>query len=329
MLEARRVYDGPSNEPIAARRSSPDEAGDPVTPDLVIVGASSRDVTDGDRRGWRLGGAATYCSLAAARLGLRVGCLIGVDDEAAGAMELELLKQAGVDLRPVPLRRGPVFENIETEGHRRQRWLSMSDAVPVTALPSEWSSAGGWLLVPIAGELADEWADVPPAGARVGLGWQGLLRDFADSGWVERVAPVSSRLLGRAGLVCASLDDLPSDFDTAGLRRVSSGTTVVLTAGSAGGMVLDGPSLVRYPALTAGAVADPTGAGDVFLAALMAVWLIGGEPATPRSLRFAAAAGSLAVEGLGLAGVPTMTAVAARLGKKTPPQGADRGQSRV
>jgi sugar/nucleoside kinase (ribokinase family) len=185
------------------------------------------------------------------------------------------------------------------------------------------------LLVPIAGELADEWADVPPAGARVGLGWQGLLRDFADSRWVERVAPVSSRLLGRAGLVCASLDDLPPTVDTADLRRVSSGTTVVLTAGSAGGMVLDGPSLVRYPALAAGALADPTGAGDVFLAALMAAWLIGGEPATPRSLRFASAAGSLAVEGLGLAGVPTMTAIAARLGKKTAPRGAGRGQSRV
>jgi sugar/nucleoside kinase (ribokinase family) len=318
MLEARRVYDGPSKGPSAARESSTDETTGSVTPDLVIVGASSRDLTDGDRRGWRLGGAATYCSLAAARLGLGVGCLIGVDEDAANARELDLLLEAGVDLRRVPLKRGPVFENIETKGHRRQRWLSKSDPVPVAALPFEWSRAGGWLLVPVAGEVPDEWASMPPAGARVGLGWQGLLRDFADTGWVERVAPVASRLLGRAALACASLDDLPPDLDTADLRRVCSGTTVVLTAGPAGGLVLDGSGLVRYPALATGTVTDPTGAGDVFLAALMAAWLIGGEPATPRSLRFAAAASSLAVEGIGLAGVPTMAAVAARLGRDVP-----------
>jgi sugar/nucleoside kinase (ribokinase family) len=58
---------------------------------------------------------------------------------------------------------------------------------------------------------------------------------------------------------------------------------------------------------------DATGAGDVFLAALMAAWLLTGDVATPATLGFAAAAGSCAVEGEGLAGVPTRSQVVARL----------------
>jgi sugar/nucleoside kinase (ribokinase family) len=293
-------------------------------PDLVVVGAASRDLTDGDARGWRLGGAATYCSLAAARLGLRVGCLLGVDDPAASADELDLLRLAGVQVRLLSLRHGPVFENIEVGRHRRQRWHSESDPLPVAALPAEWRGVAGWILAPVAGELPDDWAGIAADDARVGLGWQGLLRDFGADGWVERKGPTASRLARRAGLVCTSVDDLRPDCDLDELRRVATVATIVLTAGADGGMALEGPHLARYAAIPADAVADPTGAGDVFLSALMAAWLATGELATSRTLRFAAAAGSVAVEGVGLAGVPTKMAVAARLGG-----GAARDRSRA
>jgi hypothetical protein len=52
---------------------------------------------------------------------LRVGCLLGVDAEAADGAgdELEMLTSAGVRLELVRLERAPVFENIEHDGHRR------------------------------------------------------------------------------------------------------------------------------------------------------------------------------------------------------------------
>jgi hypothetical protein len=284
-------------------------------PDLVVVGAASRDLTEGDPRGWRLGGSAAYCSLAAARLGLRVGCLLGVDDLAAGATELDWLSLAGVQLRRVTLEHGPIFENIETDGHRRQRWRCRSDTIPVAALPDGWRGTSGWLLVPIAGELTDDWVQVAPTDTRVGLGWQGLLRDFGADGWMKRRRPVASALARRAGLVCASLDDLPPDFELAGLRRLAAAATIVVTAGARGGLAMEGSRLIRYRALAAGLAHDATGAGDVFLAALMVAWMTTGELATARALRFAAAAGSLAVEGAGLAGVPSKAAVAFRLGR--------------
>jgi sugar/nucleoside kinase (ribokinase family) len=290
----------------------------------VVVGAASRDLTADDPRGWRLGGSGTYVSLAAARLGLEVGCVLGIDEPAADASELELLKEAGVRLRRVALGHGPVFENVERDGHRRQRWTSESDPIPVASLPGGWERSRGWVLGPVAGEVGEDWAEVPSAGTAVCLGWQGLLRDFAPDGWVVRVATRSSALLSRAGLVCASLDDLPRDASIDGLRGLSPRASLVLTDGERGGLAISpghdgatGPEwqhrMYRYRAILARSV-DPTGAGDVFMAALTAAWLSTGELATPRALRLAAAAGSCAVEAPGLAGVPTRDQVLARLG---------------
>jgi sugar/nucleoside kinase (ribokinase family) len=296
--------------------------------DLVVVGAASRDLTPDDPRGWRLGGAVSYGSLAAARLGLRVGCVIGVDEPAAGAAELNLLAAAGVLVHRVRLEHGPVFENIERDGHRRQRWLSKSDAVPVTALPGEWRRARGWLLGPVAGEAADSWAEVAAARADacVAVGWQGLLREFAADGWVRRADPGLSPLLEAASLVCASVDDVAPGASLGELRAFAPRAALVLTAGAGGGVALRGAETARYGAIAAPRIVDPTGAGDVFLGALIAAWLLTGELATARALRFAAAAGSCAVEGAGLAGVPTRAQVAARLRSGVPAVEPVRGR---
>jgi sugar/nucleoside kinase (ribokinase family) len=284
----------------------------------VVAGAASRDVTADDPRGWRLGGAAAYCSLTAARLGLRVGCLLGVDSLAATAHELSALEAAGVSLRLVELGHGPVFENLEAGGHRRQRWLSRSDAVPAAALPAEWRAAAGWLLVPVAGELGSDWevaaSTAALGGARVGVGWQGLLRRLDHDGSVEKVEPGPSPLLDAAGLVVASLDDVGRNDTIEELWRLAPRATMVLTAGEGGGIAMRDGVLRRYRAVSAENPVDPTGAGDVFLAALLTAWLMTGDVATAAALRFAAAAASCAVEGVGMGGVPSRAEVASRLG---------------
>jgi 1D-myo-inositol 3-kinase len=238
---------------------------------------------------------------------------LGVDDEASEAAELGLLKAAGVELRLVRLDHGPVFENLDVDGHRRQRWLSRSDEIPVRALPSAWLGAHGWLLVPVAGEVGEQWAGIGASDARIAVGPQGMLREFADDGSVRRVDLWPSPILRAAGLVCASLDDLSPGTELGRIDALAPKAAIVLTAGDGGGVALRGGGLTRYRAVAANRVVDPTGAGDVFLAALMAAWLVTGEPATSRALRFAAAAGSCAVEAVGLGGVPKAGQVAARL----------------
>ena len=85
---------------------------DRPTPEVVHVGSATRDIAPDDPRGWRLGGGVTYASLTTARLGLATGALIGLDDEAATARELDLLGDAGVEIIRVPLAEGPVFHNV-------------------------------------------------------------------------------------------------------------------------------------------------------------------------------------------------------------------------
>jgi sugar/nucleoside kinase (ribokinase family) len=147
----------------------------------------------------------------------------------------------------------------------------------------------------------------------VAVGWQGLLREFAADGWVRGVDPSPSPLLAAAGLVSASVDDLAPGLGMTELRGFAPRATILLTAGHRGGLTVHGSHVQRYPAIPSQAVVDPTGAGDVLLAALMAVWLLHGELATGRALRFAVAAGSCSVEGAGLGGVPTKAQVAERL----------------
>jgi hypothetical protein len=283
-------------------------------PEVVVVGAAARDIAPDDRRGWRMGGSVLYCGLSLARLGLRVGCLMGLDREARQAGdEVGLLEEAGAIVVPVALDSGPVFENTEVAGGpRRQRWLSKSDAIPVSALPEAWRAAGGWLMVPVSGEIGEEWADVPGPRARVALGLQGLTREFPPDGWVKPVAPQPGRVIERAGLVVLSAHDLPSEVPPESLRLLTD-AVIVATAGADGGAALHRTREIKYKARVADPVVDATGAGDVFLAALMGAWQVGDALATKGALVYAAAAASCAVGAVGLAGVPTREEVAARL----------------
>jgi sugar/nucleoside kinase (ribokinase family) len=270
-----------------------------------------------------MGGGVAYGALTAARLGLPTAALVGVDEIAATAGELDILRDSGVDVRTVPLERGPIFENIERPQGRLQISHSTSAPVPVGALPAEWAAAPGWILAPVAGELPDAWAAVPPELATVAVGWQGLLRVLGQDRRVEHLAPTSSPIIRRADVVGVSRDDLDHRVllrDLCVLLR--PGATLAVTQGVHGGLVMeatpDGPARMRhYPAVPTAGVVDATGAGDVFLAALAAARteprLVGGRIAHGHDVLVAAAAASLVLEADGLLGVPDRAAVRERI----------------
>lgn len=302
-------------------------------PTMVVVGAASRDLAPDDPRGWRLGGGVSYSALTTARLGVPTAALVGVDRVAAGqAHELEALREAGVDVVLVELDHGPVFENIERPEGRLQLASDHSDPVPTGALPDHWRAAPGWILAPVAAEIPDDWATVPRPEATVAVGWQGLLRVLVAGEAVRHTEPGPSAILGRADLVGVSRDDLDRSIEFADLcRLLRPGATLVVTQGDQGGLVLeageDGPRRVRhYPAVGSRAVVDPTGAGDVFLAALAAARvdprLVGGRLDRGADLLLAAAASALVLEGPGMAGVPHRAAVSARIAEAISLRGA-------
>jgi sugar/nucleoside kinase (ribokinase family) len=296
------------------------------SPTVVIVGAASRDLVDDDPRGWRLGGGVSYSALTTARLGLATGAIVGVDGEAATATEIELLRAAGVDVRLVPLEHGPIFVNLERPEGRLQLCESRSDPLPVDAVPSDWRASPGWILAPVAAELPPAWADVPSSEALVALGWQGLLRELVAGEPTHHVAPHPDPIVRRADLVGMSRDDVERDVELADLYRLlRRGASLAVTHGDQGGLIVHGAhgtaaadlELRHYPAVRSHRAVDPTGAGDVFLAALAAARieprLVGGRIGQGFDLLLAAAAASLVLEGPGMHGVPTRDAVRDRM----------------
>jgi sugar/nucleoside kinase (ribokinase family) len=292
-------------------------AADGAVPTVVVVGSASRDLDPSDPRGWRLGGGATYGALVLARLGLNVGVVLGVDAPAAEAHELDLLRAAGAELRLVRLPSGPTFQLTYTAAGRTLRCEDPGGPLPIAALPPAWRAAPAWYLAPVADELPDGWAAIPP-GAVVALGWQGILRELERGAPVRPRPPRPRALLRRADLVSVSTEDLDPTADLRGLLRLlRTGTLCTLTRGAQGGIAFavrpGSPRMRLFPALPSGGDVDTTGAGDAFLAALLAARiapaLAGPRPHLPAALRFAAAVAAVHVGGLGLAGTPTLRQV--------------------
>lgn len=292
--------------------------------EVLHVGSASRDIAEDDPRGWRLGGGVVYAALATARLGLRTAAVVGVDGPASTAIELEALRAAGVELRLVPLPESPVFVNTETSEGRVQLAVARGLPLEPVPLPDAWLAAPAWSLVPVAGEVGEGWLDLIPSGALVAVGWQGLLRTIVAGQRVERRAPARNGVLARADLVGVSHQDVVASTTLRELVAfVRPGARLLVTQGPGGGVLVTAttagtPEVIRYLPTRSDGEVDPTGAGDTFLAALLATTLRpdltgpGGQQRDGEDLRFAAAAGSLAVEGLGLAGVSDLAAVERR-----------------
>jgi sugar/nucleoside kinase (ribokinase family) len=285
------------------------------TPQVVVVGAACRDLVDDDERGWRLGGGASYSALALARLGLRVGALVVADDLAASSTELDMVRAAGVDVHVIPGARGPIFINIETANGRVQQTPQVSDPVDPDALPAAWRDAKAWMLAPVAAEVRDEWADVPPADALVGLGWQGLLRVLVEGAPVHHLQPRASAVVKRADVIGVGADDVDDATTPADLAAyMKPGATMLFTNGIHGGTAYrvgetpDRLEARHWHSIPIRTYVDPVGAGDTFLSGVFAAWvhpeITAGWDGPDPDLRLGAAVGSLILEGPGVYGVP-------------------------
>jgi sugar/nucleoside kinase (ribokinase family) len=304
-------------------------------PSVLVVGAASRDVTAEDPRGWRLGGAVTYGALTLGRLGFRVKALVGADAEAASARELDLLRAAGVVIALARLESGPVFDNV------LHLFLAPADRIPLAALPPHWTSGlDAVLIAPVADEVGEEWSDL--GHSTLALGWQGLLRKLVPGQVIARRPPAPNRLVEAASLVGVSREDLapgtaPADL----LELIGPGATLAVTDGAHGGTLLRNADagearLARpYRAIPSDGMVDPTGAGDVFLAAMLGTMV---KPALLDGLddptTLAAAAASLTIEAPGLLGVPDLADVRRRAARapsrasRTPSAASSRGNGR-
>lgn len=270
-----------------------------MTPDFVAIGHLTLDLADTRQTP---GGSALYAGLLASRLGLRVGLLTSVGP----TFPLDTLPSE-IQVVNVPATETTTFEHHGRTTSRRLRLVHRARALVEAELPDEWRSVPLVHLCPVAGEVDPAFAHAFDESV-LGVGPQGWLRAWRQDGIVTRRSwDAASVVLRRAQALFLSQDDVADEREVRGWFDLVPVGCVTRGAAGATLFVNGEPYVVSgYPAR----VVDPTGAGDVFAAAFLIhyqrtqdAWEAAG---------FASAAGSLAVEGAGIAGVPDLAALDAR-----------------
>jgi len=210
-----------------------------------------------------------------------------------------------LDSRPVaePCRYANVYD---AAGNRQQLLLNAGE--PLTLSAGRFTGADACMLAPAYHEC-----DGLPAKLRVNaVSLQGPLR-LADG--MGRVGPHPDAIGQASPFVAPGIFAFFSEEDTADAstlaREIASrGATAVVTKGYRGAVLFTRDSESALEAIPGDSV-DPTGAGDCFATAFTVRFAETGE--VREAARFALAAGSLAVEGPGIAGIPTRAQVEERL----------------
>jgi hypothetical protein len=217
----------------------------------------------------------------------------------------------GIDLRAAPGEVARYENRYDARGRRTQRLLAPGSDLQLVPHLAPDETFDIVFYAPAYHEFRR--APLRFKGALVGASLQGALRSIDDSG---RVIPNPRPLAAARALVRPGWLAFFSDEDTAAPEALAhalaaAGTLVVLTRGYNGATLfeLDG-SAESYPAVPAEAT-EPTGAGDCFAMAFMV--RLAETDSTDAAMRFALAAGALAVEAPGLAGIASRAAIEQRL----------------
>jgi 1D-myo-inositol 3-kinase len=258
--------------------------------DLLVLGHVTRDEIEG---GVRLGGAASYAALAAARLGYETALVTAAppDDPL-----LEPLRRAPrLSLHCVPSDLMTTFALAYTAG-QRQLWLRRrARSLVPDDVPPAWRRPRVAYVGPVAGECDTAFAQSLRA-QFLGAGIQGWLRRTGEDGRVEPALLPETPALETPppfDVAIVSEEDHPEAERAA--RRMAR--TVAITRGARGARLIAGAESVEIPAAPAREV-DATGAGDVF-GVVLTLELAQGKPLAVAG-RAAAAAAARVVEGPGL-----------------------------
>jgi 1D-myo-inositol 3-kinase len=268
-------------------------------PTAVVVGHVALDLVGGRTVP---GGSAYYAAHALAALGAEVRVLTAAGrDWPADALRVGSTPTASATgsitalVLPSPIT--TTFENVYAQdGRRSQRVHAVAPSLDPAALPGTWRAPDLLLLAPILGEVE------PAAFARAvrartaGLLVQGLVREVAPEGAVipRRLALPAAALAGLDLAVLAE-EEAASQPDLVPLL-VAGVPLVALTRGVRGCDLL-GARGGRHVGVHPAREVDPTGAGDVFAAAMLLALAGGAEPTA--AARLGAAAASIVVEGRG------------------------------
>ena len=262
-------------------------------PRLLILGHVTRDELGAGQAPARLGGAASYAALAAARLGVETA-LVTVAPPADELLA-PLRSDPRLTFHCAPSDVMTTFHLDYAGGRRvltlRQRARSLEPA----DIPASCRGVAVAYVGPVAAECDRALVESLGAGF-IGVGLQGWLRRAGEAGRIEAALRSEANDPPRVQVAVVSEEDHP-DVDQVAARFAAAGAVVAITRGARGATLFTASEQIDIPAAAAREV-DPTGAGDVFGVVLT---LRLSEGATLREAgNDAAVAAARVVEGPGL-----------------------------
>lgn len=262
--------------------------------DYLLIGHLTADLTPGGRSA---GGTVTYAARAAAAFGLRVGLLTSA---AADEPLLDTLRPYA-EIRSLPAAQTTTYENIYAPSGRLQYVRGVAAPIRPDDLPADWLNAPLVHLAPIAGEVDPQMAR-RFTDQTVLLTLQGWLRQWGDDGRVHFRRWYDAEVLKSITIAVFSEEDIVEapDMEPAFAATMAH---LLITRAERGGTYYRNGVPTHYATPTVAAV-NPTGAGDVFAASLLA-----SLPALDydfhKAIKVAARLGAICVTRDGIEGTPT------------------------
>jgi sugar/nucleoside kinase (ribokinase family) len=254
-----------------------------------------------------LGGAATYTSFAARRLGASTSVISRVGGNFPQAY-LWWLSQEGIDVLAVtkhPEEQTTCFE-LNYNADLCERTLKLhGKASPMTLedVPAGFH-AKAIHVAPIANEISYELVEKLKSCCDVlSLDPQGLLRSFDEAGNVSENASVDNRIFGLVNIYKSSKSEIFALTGESELKPAMKAIhdcgveTVIVTMGAKGSVLSVEGAQYNIAACPSQVLVDPTGAGDVFIGGFLTEYLR--QKTSIWCACVGSAAASLVVEGLG------------------------------
>jgi sugar/nucleoside kinase (ribokinase family) len=275
-----------------------------MAPDYLMIGHFTRDLfPDGSIAP---GGTSFYASRTVQRLGKQVAVVSAPADLPADWPE-DILLAFRPELSP------PTFENRYTPQGRVQILHTDSGEITLDDIPAEWRDAPVVHLGPIAAETPEALVHAFP-NALLGVTPQGWMRS-----WGALPGPISYQpwhpapeILSRIDALVLSIEDLRGEEQLA-IEYARHCPLVALTHGAKGATLFINSEPTHIDAFPA-EEREPTGAGDVFAAALLVRLAETRDPV--EAARFAACVAAGSVEGIGVSAVPIRADVERRLASR-------------
>jgi hypothetical protein len=260
--------------------------------DYLLIGTLTKDLTPS---GPRTGGTASFSSLTALALGMRVGVV------SSCSADLDRHGMKGVQQVIIPSPESNTFENVYTSAGRIQFCYKQALPLDISAVPLEWRNTPIVHLGPLVQDIpASLTAEFP--NSLLGLTAQGWLRSWDSTG---RVAPCpwpdSAVILGNADAAVISVEDVQGD--EARIEEMASQVKIlVVTEGANGARVFWNGDIKHFNSPKMVEV-DATGAGDIFAAGYF--FRLNATKDPWEAARFATKLASYSVTRTGLDSIPT------------------------